>query len=304
MQPIRVLDATRIRDEQQVMIKIVIPTSQGEGADEYAVLRHFSTPPLKDDPSNHVVPLIDSFPIPGVAAGIFIVMPLLGAYDRPPFRDLAEIHDFLQQLFDGACFMHANYVAHCDIASANILMDSGPLYEEPFHPFHQTQSIDVQRFIYPKYKRSQKGTRYYIIDLGYAKWFQDKNSPRTATGLHAREPAPEQAGGSPYDPFAVDVYQLGTMIHKDFVENFNQLRFLSLLVNEMTQHNPTKRPNIKTARSTMNTAFLGLSGSRYRWPLVTKKHDSFDRFRLIFVGLSAELKYWLGQILNILLRRK
>ncbi|CAE6459549.1 unnamed protein product [Rhizoctonia solani] len=281
MQPIRVLDATRIRDEQQVMIKMVIPTSQGEGTDEYAALRHFSTPPLNDDPSNHVVPLIDSFPIPGVAAGIFIVMPLLGAYNRPPFRDLAEIHDFLQQLFDGACFMHANYVAHCDIASANILMDSRPLYEEPFHPFHQTQSIDVQRLIYPKYKRSQKGTRYYIIDLGYAKFFRDSHAPLVATGTTAREIAPEQARCSLYDPFAVDVYQLGVMIRKDLIDNFDQLEFLLPLTGAMTQDDPNKRPKMESARASMNTAFSRLSGWRYRWPLITKKDDFFDRCRVL-----------------------
>ncbi|CAE6485225.1 unnamed protein product [Rhizoctonia solani] len=279
--PIRVLDAIRIRDEQQVMIKIVIPTGKGEGTDEYAALQHFSTPALRDDPSNHVVPLVDSFPIPGVPSGIFIVTPLLGAYDRPLFHNLAEVHDFLKQLFDGVCFMHTNNVAHCDIASANVLMDSRPLYNEPFHPFHQNQSIDVQRLIYPKYKRSQKGTRYYFIDLGYAKFFRDSSSPRVATGTTAREIAPEQSTYRLYDPFAVDVYQLGVMIRKDLIDNFDQLEFLLPLVDTMAQEDPNKRPKMSSVRVEMNAAFSRLSSWRYRWPLITEKDDFFDRCRIL-----------------------
>jgi hypothetical protein len=39
------------------------------------------------------------FPIPGVEDGTFIVMPLLGQYNEPPFDTVVEVHDFLQQLF-------------------------------------------------------------------------------------------------------------------------------------------------------------------------------------------------------------
>lgn len=95
------LDATRIQDGQQVLIKMVVPGQDNrEGEDELAILRYFSSPPLKDDPSNHVVPCLDSFPIPGVGSGHFIVMPLLRRYEEPPFHNLAEVHDFLQQLFE------------------------------------------------------------------------------------------------------------------------------------------------------------------------------------------------------------
>ncbi|CAE6528324.1 unnamed protein product [Rhizoctonia solani] len=301
--PIRVLDATRIEDERQVKIKMVIPTAESEGAHEYALLQYFSTPPLKDNTSNHIVPLLDYFPIPGVESGYFIVMPLLSHYREVPFYNLAEIHDFFQQAFEGI-LSHLTADSSSDIAPANVMMNARPLYDEPFHPYYQNYSIDAKRRIYPKYKRSQKEVRYYFIDLGFAKWFRDKASPRTATGFHAREQAPEQAGPIPYDPFAVDVFQLGTMIRNDFVDKFDELKFLSPLVDEMTRRDPTKRPKIEIARSTMNTAFLGLSGLRYRWPLVAAENGSFDRLRTIFIGLSAEVKYLMEQILNFLLRRR
>lgn len=104
-----------------------------------------------------------------------------------------------------------------DIASANVMMDSRPLYDEPFHPFFQHRSIDSKRPIYPRYRRYQKNIRYYYIDLGYAKWFKDSTTPRTISGSRARERAPEQRRGQPYDPFAADVYQLGAMIRRDLI---------------------------------------------------------------------------------------
>ncbi|CEL61115.1 hypothetical protein RSOLAG1IB_09766 [Rhizoctonia solani AG-1 IB] len=298
--PIRVLDATRIEDERQVKIKMVVQTTKNEGIHEYALLKHFSVPPLKDNPSNHVVPLLDHFPIPGIESGYFVVMPLLSHYTEPAFHNMAEIHDFFEQVFEGLLLMHNHNVAHCDIAPANVMMDARPLYEEPFHPYYQTYSIDAKRRIYPRYRRSQKLIRYYFIDLGYAKWFPDEKSSRKATDIHAREAAPEQVGDGPYDPFAVDIYQLGIMIQNDFIDKFSQLNFLSSLINEMTQHDPNKRPDIGTARSTMNTAFLGLSGSRYRWPLIVKHHGPLGHIRLLFAGLLEEVKYLIMKILNII----
>jgi hypothetical protein len=96
-------------------------------------------------------------------------------------------------------------------------MDAHQLFEEPFHPYFQSLSVDIKRRVYPKYKRSQKEVRYYLIDLGYAKFFRDLTTPREAIGMYAREAAPEQAGIHPYDPFAVDVYQLGAMIKQDLI---------------------------------------------------------------------------------------
>ncbi|KAG9104229.1 hypothetical protein FRC07_009832, partial [Ceratobasidium sp. 392] len=143
-------------------------------------------------------------------------MPLLSAYSDPEFYNLAELHDFLEQAFEGLEFMHSNSVAHCDIASANIMMGKHPLYDELFHPVHQQFSLDIKRRVRPKYTRSERPVRYYYIDFGYAKWFRGLVSPRTLTGIHAREAAPEQKFG-PYDPFKADIYQLGALLRRDLI---------------------------------------------------------------------------------------
>ena len=83
------------------MIKMSVPSRKDtEGMDEYALLQHFSTSLLRNHPSNHVVPCLDSFPIPNVLGGNFIVIPLLSRYNDMPFYNLSELHDMLRQLFD------------------------------------------------------------------------------------------------------------------------------------------------------------------------------------------------------------
>ncbi|KAG9123484.1 hypothetical protein FRC07_014881 [Ceratobasidium sp. 392] len=216
--PVRILDATRVEDQYQVVIKMLIPSnSDREGEEELQILQRLSSPPYRDDPANHSVPCLDSFPIPGVELGMFFVMPLLSDYTDPPFFNLSEIHDFLVQIFKGLEFLHENHIAHCDIAPANIMMNKRPLYDEAFHPFWQHRSLDGRRPIWPKHLRSNKPVRYYYIDFGYSKWFNDPAAPRKLTGNHAKEPAPEQASGGPYDPFMGDIYQLGAVLRRDLI---------------------------------------------------------------------------------------
>ena len=97
------------------------------------------------------------------------------------------------------------------------MMDSRPLYDESFHPVHKTLSLDSQRLIYPKYTRLEKRVRYYFIDMGYAKWFRDADEPRLLGGKMARTLAPEQQIDKTYDPFLVDIYQLGAVIKQDLI---------------------------------------------------------------------------------------
>jgi len=146
--PVRVLDATRIEDQRPVVIKMLAPSDEDhEGVEELQILQRFSTATYQSDPANHTVPCIDSFPMPGVEGGIFYVMPLLSRYKDPPFYDLSEIHDFLLQLFEGLEFLHKKDVAHCDIASPNIMMNGQSLYDEPFHPFNQHLALDGKSHI-------------------------------------------------------------------------------------------------------------------------------------------------------------
>ncbi|KAF8596711.1 kinase-like protein [Ceratobasidium sp. AG-I] len=302
--PLRILDAIRIEDRLQVVIKMIAPADDDkEGDEELEILEHFSAEPHKSDSRNHVVPCLDSFPIPGVEGGMFYVMPLLSKYKDPPFYDLSEVHDFLQQVFEGLEYLHSNDVVHCDIASPNIMMDGRSLYDESFHPVHQTHSIDGKRLVFPKYLRSQKPVRYYYIDFGYATWFRDSNAPRTVIGSRARERAPEQKEGKPYDPFKADVYQLGAVIRRDLIPKYAPLAFLLPLAREMTNPDPRKRPNLQHARQSMSAQFVGLSGFRTRWPIMPIDAPFRKRCLYVMAGIATEVVIILKRILRLILLR-
>ncbi|KAG8719276.1 hypothetical protein FRC08_003226 [Ceratobasidium sp. 394] len=302
--PVKVLDATRLEDQLQVAIKILRPSKDDrEGAEELEILQRFSAPPFNDDPTNHTIPYLDSFPIPNEPGCTFVVMPLLTTYDQLEFYNLLEIQDFLTQIFEGLRFLHRHDVAHCDIASPNIMMDSRPLYNEPFHPFLQNRSRDGTRYIRPQYLRVQKPVRYYYIDFGFATWFRDPAAPRLVVGTDARERAPEQIAGGPYDPFKGDVYQLGAVVLRDLIPRYESLGFLLPLIREMTNKDPNRRPSIHSACSTMKTCFAGLPGWRNRWPL-TPPNISFKRHCFyILIGLRTEFLVFLKRLIRFILLR-
>lgn len=300
--PIRTLDATREEDQQQVVIKMLIPSPDDrEGEEELEVVRHFSSPAFKDKPTNHVVPCLDTFPIPDVEGGVFYVMPLLSDYKNPPFYDLSEIEDFLKQIFEGLEFLHKHDVAHCDIAPENIMMNKRPLFDEPFHPFYQHLSLDGKRNLDVKYVRSQRPVRYYYIDFGYAKWFKNPDSPRTLHGVHAKARAPEQVEGAEYDPFKVDVYQLGAVLRRDLIPKYPTLRFLLSLARDMTNSDPLKRPTISSAQRTLHTHFAGLSGFRKRWPIIPQDTPLPQRIMYVVAGFATEVIIILRGILRAFL---
>ncbi|KAF8672119.1 Protein kinase domain [Rhizoctonia solani] len=286
---IRVLDATRLSDNAQVILKIHTPSSEDRsGLEEIEILQRFSSPEFKDDPLNHVVPCLDVFPIPNIPEGSFIVMPLLSKYNLPEFWDLREVYDFLEQIFEGLEFLHRNNVVHCDIASPNILMDARPLYTEPFHPFFQTRALDGKRPLYPTYLRSQKPVRYYFIDFGYGKQFKE-GEEKKVIGWKAREQTPEQAEGIPYDPFLADIYQLGAIIRRDLIPRISTLRFLLPLARQMTHTTPSKRPSLAAARKEMNMHFAGLSGRQKRWPIVPLNVSFRHKCLFFLAGMTAEV---------------
>lgn len=59
-----------------------------------------SSSPLRDDPQNHSVPILDVFPDNEDAGLSYIVMPFLHQIDKPEFRWVGEIVDFVDQILE------------------------------------------------------------------------------------------------------------------------------------------------------------------------------------------------------------
>ncbi|CEL61125.1 hypothetical protein RSOLAG1IB_09776 [Rhizoctonia solani AG-1 IB] len=265
--PIRTLDATRLSDHLQVIIKMIIPSNEDrEGEEELDIVRHVSSSPYSADPRNHTVECLESFAIPGVDRGEFFVMPLLREYNDPPFRSLDEIRDFLVQIFEGLVFLHENDIAHCDIASANIMMNGRLLFK---------QSICVPN------------DRFGIILLTLV--MQNGFVTPTNPGF--------------YDPFKANIYQLGAVLRRDLIPQYPAMKFLLPLSQQMTDYDLTKRPTLGQAYQVLITQFNGLSRLRICWPLVTRDASLWQRYTVLILGAAAELVLHLKQLMTIFLGR-
>ncbi|KAF8706867.1 Protein kinase domain, partial [Rhizoctonia solani] len=284
----RTLDAVRVTDQRLVMIKMITPSLETqEGRYELDILRRFSSTQLSNIEENHVVPILDDFKIPDIEGGDFYVMPLLTPYDRPPFQSLDEIYDFLRQVFEGLLFLHSYGVAHRDIASANIMMDARPLYYEQFHPLHPAFTLDGKHLARTR-SRTEASVKYYFIDFGFSFLHQD-GGLNLAQGKEAREPAPEQLAGSPYNPFVADVYQLGALIRRDLVPNAPALRFLIPLARAMTEKDPEKRVGLREAQRAMHHSFRSQGARRLRWPLIPRNAPLSQWLYLTSLGIYNEV---------------
>jgi len=66
---------------------------------ELEIARFLTSEPLRLDPMNHCVPVLDVLAVPNEERDV-IVMPLLRSYSDPPFETCGEVMDCLHQLFE------------------------------------------------------------------------------------------------------------------------------------------------------------------------------------------------------------
>lgn len=118
----KTIDATRLKDGKMVFIKRI-----DKGSSETDISLLLSLPQLRKDPKNHAVPVLEL--ITGDEHFDFLVLPLLRRFDRPPFINVEEVVDFIQQTLEvrrlwiyclyvltfavkGLAFLHKRGIAH------------------------------------------------------------------------------------------------------------------------------------------------------------------------------------------------
>lgn len=89
------MDATRISDGKQVCMKRV---KTGDNESKIALM--LSSEVLRADPTNHCVPILDTFQDDVDPAISYIVMPILRYMDDPPFQFVNDIVVFVDQLIE------------------------------------------------------------------------------------------------------------------------------------------------------------------------------------------------------------
>ena len=217
------------------------------GRKENRIARMLSSEPLKNDPRNHCVPVLEVIDNPSNASRFYLVMPLLRSVDDPPFDRVKEIVDFVDQMLEvcprliaefephlrmaGACvsarergsssvtnnhttYGSRTYLSPSDCVKANLMMDADAMYPEGFHPVATMRKPDYSG--YATYiPRSAAGVKYYYIDFGISVHIPKDASKLVEGRLGRDQTPPELSKRDPYDPFKLDVYILGNMFKRE-----------------------------------------------------------------------------------------
>ena len=193
---------------EKVVLKIV-------GRDELAFMESLASPQMLLDPGNHTVPFLH---VTGIGRGKSIIaMPKLLPLDNIPLSSLrtAQCYNLLQQMVEGFTFLHGHGVAHMDIKSANIVIDT---------------SLE----------------RLYIIDFGLA---HKVNGPEdTVSGFRGTKQwvAPEiEDDGYAYSAIHADLWAVGELIRTVLVlwhAGPTPNNALSAIVTQLLSTDPLKRP--------------------------------------------------------------
>lgn len=110
----------------------------------------------------------------------------------------------------------------------NIMMDPKPTFPNGFHPVLHRRN---RNFMGPAkhFTRTARPSKYYIIDFGLSiKYPHDTPNPRAIPIFGGDKSVPEfqRDPCGIYNPFPTDVYYLGNLIRKEFI----QVRRLMILL--------------------------------------------------------------------------
>ena len=94
-QIVTLIDAIRVSDNTRVYIK---PVRTGDEESQIAMM--LSAEPLRSDPRNHCVPVLDLFQDDEDPRISYMVMPLLRDMDKPSFEMIEEVLDFVDQILE------------------------------------------------------------------------------------------------------------------------------------------------------------------------------------------------------------
>ncbi|KAL1713745.1 hypothetical protein EV715DRAFT_295791 [Schizophyllum commune] len=257
-----VLDAIKLPHGEPVMLKRV----NKRYSKEVEISAMLSSPPMSKDSRNHCVPIYDILEVPDDEDTQIMVLPLLRRYNAPPFDTVGEFIDCLRQVLECVQFLHGHNIAHGNIHARHIMMHAAPLYDAPFHPVDQNMRFDWRGKIAPARTRTEDPVEYYILDFSRAivrdqpgALPSEALAPTTAVVRQDLAARPDPDGKSD-DPFANDVYCLGTWIRDDLLKETSRYKHLDVLeplVDEMTRDDPLKRPTMKEVMTKFEDA-IGL----------------------------------------------
>ncbi|RDB27848.1 hypothetical protein Hypma_002137 [Hypsizygus marmoreus] len=233
---VNILDAVRVADGQKVVVKCV-------KASEIPLLQYLSSPPLSTDSRNRTVPILDILAMPNDETQALVIMPQLIEFFYLPFRRVGEVVEAFKQYIQGIEFMHEHNIAHRDACLFNLMMDASQLIPKGVY-FNEWMTHDGVNYDFEWRERaSVKSLQYYFIDFELSHRYPPGLKNIKDTGIYGQDRSvPERSLTVPYDPFKVDIYQIGNVL-LNIIGRYNGLEPLLELGNAMTRKNPDDRPS-------------------------------------------------------------
>ena len=97
------------------------------------------------------------------------------------------------------------------------MLDGKELFPEGFHPSQPSFTPDAEKNTPTLHRSDVKSYKYRFIDFGLSTRFESNEEPRRVIGVVAAIDIPELSLRVPYDPFAVDIYAMGT-VYRDLFD--------------------------------------------------------------------------------------
>ncbi|KAJ7468309.1 kinase-like domain-containing protein [Mycena galericulata] len=258
-----VVDATCIEDGKKVVLKRVASDSE-----EQAILQYLSQIP---DPRNRTIPLLRIIPLPPDSSQSLLVMPFTRRFNHPPFHCRAEFLEAMRSFLEGLQFMHDNHVCHFDIAPQNLMMDETRVVPAGSH-FCRPESHTGLPGVFSWENRCSVGpVDYYYIDFGLSMYFPDGKDTALTTGtLRTFKTIPELSLTVPYNPFKVDIFQLGLTMQK-LIKTYPALSAFRPVAQRMMSPNPRDRPDPADSLAQLNSIAARISSHKLSAPILEKK---------------------------------
>ncbi|KAJ7088441.1 kinase-like domain-containing protein [Mycena belliarum] len=230
------LDAIRLNDGAKVVLKRM-PT---EGQ-ELKIALLLSSPGLRSDPRNRTIPITEVIPVVG-SSWTLLVMPYCRRFDDPPFHCRAEFIEAMQQYLEGLQFMHDHNISHFDIACQNLMMDETRVVPAGSHFVRPRTHSGFLRFFRWKNRCAVGPIDHYYIDFGLSMHFPGGQDTASTVGTLRTFPTiPELSQTTPYNPFKVDIYQLGLVMQR-IIESYPALQDFRQVAATMMHQDPCNRP--------------------------------------------------------------
>ncbi|KAF9481627.1 hypothetical protein BDN70DRAFT_854812 [Pholiota conissans] len=290
---------------RDVVIKLVDKHSPDhpEVSVELQILRFLNSSPMRSDPRNATVPVLEFLEFHG---WIFVVMPAHEGCDEYYFLTSRECLDFACQILEALSFLHEHGVAHLDISHENIMMNyRGDIPKKRLWDETTKSFVTVSP---PPEFRSTFPIKYTLIDFGNSAYFLPgiprKRRRIAPSGIGREHRAPEVDERFKYDPFAADVYQTATFFYSYFGRIiYPEVPGLLELLQDMTSIHAPDRIPISIAARRMRTLFENLPPNETlpRHAIVVENYYQVPRSKIRYHW--EYVKYFLTKKWNTLLAR-